>query len=204
MGTTTNYGWNYPESTDLVKDGATAIQTLAEEIDTTAATLGGMTLVNKTTFSAVISQSLDNVFTSDYKNYRIDIHVTNSTAAGGQVIYSRLRVGGVTTTAGNYTYGRSGYSYASALNLDNGAGGVFWFWQRANGSGSQDGEGVTSVTLFSPAIATRTWYTGGAADGLYSAFIGGVHVLETAYDGIEIGLTGTGTMTGEINVYGLK
>lgn len=33
-GTTTNNGWDYPTSTDYVKDGATAIQTLATDIDT--------------------------------------------------------------------------------------------------------------------------------------------------------------------------
>ena len=32
-GTTTAFGWVYPTSTDLVKDGATAIQTLADDID---------------------------------------------------------------------------------------------------------------------------------------------------------------------------
>jgi hypothetical protein len=33
-GTTTNNGWDYPTSTDYVKDGATAIETLATDIDT--------------------------------------------------------------------------------------------------------------------------------------------------------------------------
>ena len=33
-GTTTNNAWTYPTSTDYVKDGATAIQTLATGIDT--------------------------------------------------------------------------------------------------------------------------------------------------------------------------
>jgi hypothetical protein len=33
-GTTSAFGWDYPTSTDLVKDGATAIQTLATDIDT--------------------------------------------------------------------------------------------------------------------------------------------------------------------------
>lgn len=32
-GTTTNYGFAYPTSSDLVRDGATAIQTLAQNID---------------------------------------------------------------------------------------------------------------------------------------------------------------------------
>ena len=33
-GTTTNFGWTYPSSTDLVKDGATAIQTAVQGVDT--------------------------------------------------------------------------------------------------------------------------------------------------------------------------
>jgi hypothetical protein len=37
-GTTTNNGWDYPTSTDYVKDGATAIQTLADDIDTSVGT----------------------------------------------------------------------------------------------------------------------------------------------------------------------
>lgn len=34
MATTTNNGWETPDDTDLVKDGALAIRTLGEEIDT--------------------------------------------------------------------------------------------------------------------------------------------------------------------------
>jgi hypothetical protein len=37
-GTTTNNGWDYPTSTDYVKDGATAIQALADDIDTSVGT----------------------------------------------------------------------------------------------------------------------------------------------------------------------
>lgn len=35
MATTTNYGWETPDDTDLVKDGASAIRTLGSAIDTT-------------------------------------------------------------------------------------------------------------------------------------------------------------------------
>lgn len=41
--TTTNYGWDIPQSTDLVKDGATAIATLGQDIDTSMADLRGGT-----------------------------------------------------------------------------------------------------------------------------------------------------------------
>lgn len=43
MATTTNYGWQTPNDTDLVKDGASAIRTLGQSIDTTFAELKGGT-----------------------------------------------------------------------------------------------------------------------------------------------------------------
>jgi hypothetical protein len=41
--TTTNFGWDIPQSTDLVKDGATAIATLGQDIDTALLDLKGGT-----------------------------------------------------------------------------------------------------------------------------------------------------------------
>jgi hypothetical protein len=38
MATSTNYGWSEPDNTSLVKDGAQAIRTLGNAIDTTMAT----------------------------------------------------------------------------------------------------------------------------------------------------------------------
>ena len=43
MATTTNYGWDTPDDTDLVKDGATAIRTLGSSIDTTTKNLNPQT-----------------------------------------------------------------------------------------------------------------------------------------------------------------
>ena len=39
MATTTNYGWDTPDDTDLVKDGAAAIRTLGSSADTTVGNL---------------------------------------------------------------------------------------------------------------------------------------------------------------------
>ncbi len=39
MATTTNYGWETPDDTDLVKDGAAAIRTLGSSVDTTTKNL---------------------------------------------------------------------------------------------------------------------------------------------------------------------
>ena len=53
MATTTNYGWEIPDDTDLVKDGAASIRELGQDIDTTVFGLptGSMTLISTTTFS---------------------------------------------------------------------------------------------------------------------------------------------------------
>jgi hypothetical protein len=52
MATTTNYGWETPDDTDLVKDGAAAIRTLGSSIDTSFVDLKGGTtgqVLSKTT-----------------------------------------------------------------------------------------------------------------------------------------------------------
>jgi len=78
MATTTpNYGWDVPTSTDYVKDGATAIETLGDDIDATLWTaLGGaypgLRLVKKQTIgSAVSSISVTNCFNATYENYKV-------------------------------------------------------------------------------------------------------------------------------------
>jgi hypothetical protein len=43
MATTTNFDWETPDDTDLVKDGAAAMRTLAASIDTSMADLLGGT-----------------------------------------------------------------------------------------------------------------------------------------------------------------
>ena len=76
-GQTTNYLFDYPTSTDYVKDGATAIETLADDVDATLFTaLGGaypgLRLVKKQTIgTGVSSVQITNAFSSTYQNYKI-------------------------------------------------------------------------------------------------------------------------------------
>jgi hypothetical protein len=114
MGTTTYNGWTYPESTDLVKDGATAIQTLADDIDTTLGVYAssGLTLINTTSFSAVSSQSFDDVFSATYDNYKIFYRYLKATTTSDAQL--RMRVSGADNTSANYKY-HYGYSLSSYL-----------------------------------------------------------------------------------------
>jgi hypothetical protein len=108
MATTTpNYGWDVPTSTDYVKDGATAIETLGDDIDATLWTaLGGaypgLRLVKKQTVgSAVASVTVTGAFSATYENYKI----LYSGGVGSTNIEFAFSLGGIT-----------GSNYYSSLN----------------------------------------------------------------------------------------
>ncbi len=80
MATTTpNYGWDVPTSTDYVKDGATAIETLGDDIDSTlwtalGGTYPGLRLIKKQTIgSGVASVSVTDAYSATYEAYKIII-----------------------------------------------------------------------------------------------------------------------------------
>ena len=115
MAITSNYGWTIPDDTDLVKNGALAIRTLGNAIDTTAAASfgGGLVHIETQTFSAVSSVNFSNdVFTTDYVYYKLLTNITSSTGSQN----GRFRAAGVDYTTGTYTrqYLEAGSSTVSA------------------------------------------------------------------------------------------
>ena len=64
MATSTNFGWTMPDNTSLVKDGADAIRTLGNAIDTSFA---GVALNAQTgsTYTAVLADGLNKIVTMD-------------------------------------------------------------------------------------------------------------------------------------------
>jgi len=55
MATTTNYGWDTPDDTDLVKDGAAAIRTLGSSVDTTTKNLNPQTTTGALAYRSATS-----------------------------------------------------------------------------------------------------------------------------------------------------
>ena len=55
MATTTNYGWDTPDDTDLVKDGASAIRTLGSSVDTTTKNLNPQTTTGALAYRSATS-----------------------------------------------------------------------------------------------------------------------------------------------------
>jgi hypothetical protein len=119
MATTTNYGWETPDDTDYVYQGAAAARTTANAIDTTLYSLArGVQsyVIDTTTSLAITTTSVTSMFTAPSftpiagRLYEITYSVGNllKTTAAGQVLV-RLYKG--TTTQIDY-----GYCDAVALN----------------------------------------------------------------------------------------
>ena len=112
MATTTpNYGWPVPTSTDYVKDGALAIETLGDAIDATVFGLptsaAGLTLIKTQTIgTAVTSVNVTSAFSATYDNYKIII----SGGAGSANNWITLKLGATVT---GYYWAISAYTYAN-------------------------------------------------------------------------------------------
>ena len=200
-GTTTNYGWTYPTSTDLVKDGATAIQTAIQGADTSLFSItGGKNVgsvhLNTTTFTASSSVNITNVFSATYDNYLVVLRTDVSTTSTVRI---RMGVGGTpNSTASNYKWG----GYLSAVGSASGSftGTVSNSWD----IGEATTQLTANVTILSPFIAKSTNYLSSAVGSDYYnwSFNGNMSVT-TSYTDLNI-LCSAGTMTGTVRIYGLR
>jgi len=206
MATTTpNYGWTVPTSGDLVKDGATAIETLGDAIDASMNTaLGtkkaGMVLLSSVAFNGVASQSVSDVFSATYKKYRIVV-IAQGTANFG--LNFRLRVAGADNSTANYTFGSH---YVDAI------GGSAILYSQLNQTNAVLTQGwefpaTMSFDVMNPfSNSDRTLWTGtytstrpGTNPHLNTGYTGGFFNGTTSFTGFT--LSGS-TLTGSVSVYG--
>jgi hypothetical protein len=199
MATTTpNYGWTVPTSTDLVKDGATAIETLGDAIDASMNTaLGtkkaGMVLLNTTSFSGVSSVTLaTNTFTSAYTNYEI---IVNGQIEAFTTV--RLRKAGTDATGTNYLT-RAQYS----TGVSSPALQSSWYMSNASATFKN---GQLRFTLFSPLVSQLTYIQTGImlgeqAGGHVYYFMAGQHQVIDTYDACTIAFSTA--ISGSYQVYG--
>lgn len=118
--TTTNYGFDIPQSTDLVKDGATAIAALGQDIDTAFA---GLTVNAQTgtTYTAVKADGLNAIVTMDNASantFRIPTDATYNFPVGTTLLVYQ-KGAGVTTinavTSGTTTVVSAGATSAAPV-----------------------------------------------------------------------------------------
>jgi hypothetical protein len=114
MATTTpNFGWTVPTSSDLVKNGATAIETLGDSVD---ASFAGLTVNAQTgtTYTAVKADGLNSIVTMDNASantFRIPTDATYNFPIGTTLLVYQ-KGAGVTTinavTSGTTTINSAG------------------------------------------------------------------------------------------------
>jgi len=111
MATTTNYSWETPDDTDLVKDGAAAIRTLGSSIDTTTKALNPSTTLGDIEYRSSTANT----------NTRLGIGST------GQVLTVSGGVPAWSTPAGGSTYsGVSAYRSSSQTLTANAYTAIQW------------------------------------------------------------------------------
>jgi hypothetical protein len=206
MATTTpNYGWTVPTSTDLVKDGATAIETLGDAIDASMNTaLGtkkaGMVLLNTTSFSGVSSQSINDVFSATYTNYRILVNVSSASATA--TLGFRFRVSGADDSNNVYRFGGWYASMESGVSgFDSNATGTS-FLASSHISGAYPTYSQLEIAQpFSAAptpIQLTTTYNNGVYTGSQRL---GTHTNSTSFTGFSL-IASSGNVTGRVLTYG--
>lgn len=160
--------------------------------------IGFWTVVPETNFSAVSAITRDNIFTTDFDNYRLIMTYSTSTTLS---LNYQERASGSTA---NTLY------YSSGLGATSGLDSVSYFNRVSNGSTIAISRTFNvayarlSLDIFNPVSSTfTTTFAGDAIDS--QAFInfqfGGGHNTATSYDGFTI-TTSTGTITGFYAVYG--
>jgi hypothetical protein len=160
----------------------------------------GLTLLNRTAFSAAGSVSLNNLFSAAYDDYRIMITITGSSAGGG--INVRLRAGGVDNSSANY-YNNRMYAYLTTVASE-GAGAETAFGATLERSA---GNSVGAYDFFMP-FATNITSMVGLNTFLYgtaqhTSFKSGQTTVTTSYDGFTL-FPNSGTITGNLEVYGYR
>jgi hypothetical protein len=205
MATTTNYGWETPDDTDLVKDGALAMRDLGQDVDTSlfSITSGknvGMVHITSNTFTASSDVQINSIFSSSFKNYKIVFLFTAHSVFLGHSL--RFRTGGVVNSTANYNY------IAETTNSASGGPGIAYARSQTiaplEQAAVQSAPYILELDIYNPFAAEPTWYNGmGMPTVANFERANGAFGASTSFDGISL-IASTGNMTGNFKVYGLK
>jgi hypothetical protein len=225
MATTTNFGWETPDDTDLVKDGAAAIRTALGGVDTSFVDLKGGTtgqllakatgtdldftwanpvssgfsvVKSETSFTSVTEIIADSVFSSTYSDYLLEMYWTSSSTS---LLLMNLRAGGSNTST-NYNVqvtealaSTISTSYVTQPYVSHAINGSFYGSMRLNLFSPNKAE----VTNFqADSVVPSGAYTSPKINQMY-----GFQTASTQFDGIRL-YVGNGAITGRYTIYGLS
>lgn len=198
MGTTANYSWPYPESTDFVADGATAIENLADAADATVYANRGLKWLSTHNLSGA-TNDLTGVFSAAHVNYRIIIE--NLSFGGAGALVMRMLASGVAATTTHY-WGYNGY-LATPAGFDSGGSSATGAYAGIQTNVGGVPWGTLVIDLHQPFASNRTvgHHQGAFYNGNYYGMAGS-SILDnnTSYDGIRF--YSTVSLGGKVTIYG--
>jgi hypothetical protein len=159
----------------------------------------GLTLLANTTFTAQSSVSINDVFSSEFDNYKVVI--TTDLTTGTQSFLLRYRVAGADNSTANYTYQLLDAAATSVTGAR-----VTGATSTGIGTVASGSPNATEITIYNPNRAERTLYQTnhmGAIANAYIRFDSGVFTATTQFTGFTIFPAGS-TITGRLQVYGLR
>lgn len=155
-------------------------------------------------FSGVGTLNLNNVFSSAYDWYQINLAMSGASVADTN-IQARLRVSGADSSVSYYEGGslQSGASVSAVNNLNQ----TLWNLGRTQAATSPAGHMALNFKVFKPFLAHPTTMFTESISWNGSATVtfrfGGFHNVQTSYTGITLFAT-SGTFDGIIQVYGFN
>ncbi len=160
----------------------------------------GLTLVNSTTITSQASVSFNNVFTSNYTNYRILLNCVNS---GSGVLQMRLRASGSDNTTAIY---QSQYLEAYGSTVGAGIDGNNNVWPITTVTTNRsyfiaEISNPQTTTLTAMQINAPINYNSSSGIINFSRVFG--YNATTQFDGFTIYLS-SGNLTGQISIYGYQ
>jgi hypothetical protein len=161
----------------------------------------GLTLINTTSFSGVASQSINDVFSATYTNYRILLRLSATSVTTN--VFFRLRVAGADSTAGNYYYMANYFTSGGADVPVNGGGLTQWnLFQTATTAASH-----SDILICAPFATNKVSATANTsavnATQVFGGAWGGLFDLTTSFTGFSI-IGESGNLTGTIQVFGVN
>ena len=157
----------------------------------------GLVLLNTTSFSAVSSQSINDVFSATYKNYLINTDIKTDQF---RTVNMRFRVAGSDNSTANYTY-QTLFAGGTSVTGTRSTGQTSFIYSYL------DGEGPVGVItqIFNPFASERTVImtksNSFSQAVIENANFTGVFAATTSFTGFSL-LPSAGTMTGTVRVYG--
>jgi hypothetical protein len=166
----------------------------------------GMWLVGSSDYTTVTSVTLNDVFTSDFRNYKLFWSQTTGASSGNVTI--QFTVAGTATTTNYLGKSLAFHSVASGLELsDNTAGTDEILISFTSSNAAHAKNSACEVTIYEPQTANVTKVHSVAtssfgANPLYWNVTNGLQTDSTQFDGCKILFPGNST--GTIRIYGMR